>query len=116
MSDLVTSVVRDIIQKIFGVAFAYFAVHGFNINQATVDKVDNWAVLAIIAGLLALWTALVRALEERKGTSTFDQWCRIVGRFLMLGVSRTPSYPTSPPPPPTETVLTEPVPDPATGG
>lgn len=108
MSDLVTSIVRDVIQKMFGVAFAYLAVHGFNIDQATVDKVDNWAVLAIIAGLLALWTVIVRALETRKGDTPFDQWCRIIGRFLMLGVSRTPVYPTPPPPPPVVTSIPDP--------
>jgi len=96
MSDFVTSLVRDIVQKLFGVVFAYFAVHGFNVPSATKDSVDNWAVLGVTAGLLWLWTAITRALEERKGSSKFDQMCRVIGRFFMLGVGSTPTYPAPP--------------------
>ena len=66
----------------------------------------RWAVLAVVALLFTTWTSIVRSLEERKGSSAFDTWCRAVGRIMMLGVGSTPVYPK--PPAPTPTIVTIP--------
>lgn len=101
MSGLAQSILRDAVQKLLGVAFAWIAVHFVAIPEADKAAITNWAVLGGSALLLLVWTALVRFLESRTGTSQFDTYCRAIGRVLMLGIKTTPVYsaPTPPAPP-----------------
>lgn len=100
MSDYVTSIMRTLVQGILGTVFAHFAVGAFAVPAGVQGQVENWATSAAVAGLVVGWTAIVRAFEERQGTSRFDTYCRLVGRLLMLGVKTTPNYPVPPVPEP----------------
>lgn len=101
MSSLAKSILRDAVQKLLGIVFAWIGVHFINIPQHDKDAITNWAVLAVTAGLLLVWTTAVRWLESRHGTSQFDAICRALGRILMLGIGSVPVYvsPTPPAPP-----------------
>lgn len=98
MSDFAASLIRDFVQKLLGMIFAWVGVHYVAIPPDVKKAVTNWAVLAVTAGALLLWTALVRWLETAQGASQQAVYRRALGRALMLGVKTTPAY--TPPPPP----------------
>ena len=108
MSSLAKSILRDAVQKLLGIVFAWVGVHFVAIPQHDKDAITNWAVLAMTAGLLLVWTAAVRWLESRHGNNAFDAACRALGRILMLGIASTPVYvkptPPAPPAPPADPV------------
>lgn len=108
MSAYAQSVLRDAVQKLLGVVFAWLAVHVIDIPQHDKAAITNWAVLGVTSAALLVWTAAVRFLESRTGTSQFDAACRALGRVLMLGIKTTPTYSSPEPPEPVVTELPPP--------
>lgn len=98
MPSFVQSLLRDAVQKLLGIVFAWVGVHFIAIPEDEKKAITNWAVLGATALLLLIWTALVRFLESRNGNSQLDAYCRAIGRVLMLGIKTTPVYVTPTPP------------------
>ncbi len=98
MSDYAKSLIRDAVQKILGIIFAWMAVHALAVPNSVKDSVTNWAVLFVAAFLLWLWTAITRWLESQKGDDKLHSYLRAAGRILMLGVKMFPVYITPTPP------------------
>lgn len=113
MSDLAKSILRDFVQKVLGVVFAWVGVHFIAIPSADKDAITNWAVLAVISVALLIWTSAVRWLESRKGTGQLDVACRALGRILMFGIKTTPQYTDTTPLPPASPIVVE-LPPPST--
>lgn len=88
MSDFVTSLVREFVQKGVGVVALWLAAHGLNLPKSVTD----WATLTGIAAGLWVWAAIVRYLETRSSTTAFGRFANWLGRLLMLGVTAKPNY------------------------
>lgn len=88
MSDWLKSLLREVAQKLVGIAVVWLAAHGLPVPQAVTD----WTILALVTAGLVLWTAIVRFLETRYGTSAFAGFLRKVAQFLMLGIQAKPTY------------------------
>lgn len=93
MSDYAKSLVRDLAQKAVGMLFVWLGIHVLAVPRSVKDAVANWAVLALTSLLLFAWTALVRWLETRPGTTSMDGYLRAAGKILMLGAKGLPFYP-----------------------
>lgn len=88
LNDFVASVLRELAQKIVGIAAVWLAAHVLPVPSAVTD----WAVLTLVTGGVALWTILVRFLETRVGDTGFGRFARAVARLLMLGINAKPTY------------------------
>lgn len=89
MNDFLKSVVREIAQKGVGIVAVWLVAHGIDVPAA----VTNWAILALVAGGVALWTIVVRFLETRVGDTALGKLARGLARVLMLGIGSKPTYP-----------------------
>lgn len=92
MNDLVTSLLREFVQKGVGVVALWLAGHGLDVPTSVTD----WAVLTGIAAGLWLWTAVVRFLETRPADTATGRLARKVARWLMLGIKAKPVYEPDP--------------------
>jgi len=88
MTNFATSVLRTLAQVLIGYAVTWLAAQGLDVPE----QVQQWAMGAIVAGGIFLWTALIRWLETRKGDSFWPVTARRVGRVLMLGIGARPVY------------------------
>lgn len=88
MSDFLKSLLRELAQKLVGVVAVWLVAHGIDVP----DAVTNWAILALVAGGLVVWTALVRFLETRDEYSALGRAARGLARLLMLGIGSKPTY------------------------
>lgn len=109
MSDYLRSLLRDLVRKLLGIVFAWIAVHFVVLPNSVKSSVENWAVLAITALFLVIWTTIVRALETRQGSQPLDGWLRALGRILMLGVKGLPVYVLPPEKPKAQEIPVAPV-------
>lgn len=104
MSDFAKSLLRDLVQKLMGIVFAWIGVHILAVPPSVKDAVTNWAVLTVTALLLLVWTTITRWLETREGKTKLDGYLRAAGRIAMMGVKGVPVY-VSPEPTPTVEVV-----------
>lgn len=88
MSDLVTSLIREFVQKAVGVVALWLVAHGISLPQSVTD----WATLTAIGAGLWVWTALVRWLETRSAATAGGRFANWLARILMLGVTAKPTY------------------------
>jgi hypothetical protein len=88
MNDFLKSALRELAQKGVGIVAVWLVAHGIDAPEA----VTNWAVLALVAGGVALWTIAVRFLETRD-----SGFMRGLARLLMLGIGSKPTYPAPEP-------------------
>ncbi len=89
MSDYLKSMLRNAVQLGWG-AVAVWLVHH---NMPLSNNVSNWVVDGGVSLVILATMALIRWLEERKGTGVVSVYARAIGRVLMLGIGYTPSYP-----------------------
>jgi hypothetical protein len=92
MTDFATAVLRNFVIKLLAVVFTWVGVHFIAIPEADKAAITNWAVLAVAAGLMFVYTVVIHWLETRAGNGTFAVACRAVARILMLGIKARPTY------------------------
>jgi hypothetical protein len=96
VSSIALSIVRSAVQFLGGLIFTWLASHGLNIpveQQATIA-----ALVVTFVGTVG-YTAAVRWLETRKGSSWPAVLARALAKLLMLGLTgRQPVYPPAAPP------------------
>lgn len=93
MSDLVKSILRELVQKGVGIVVLWAAAHGLPVPEA----VSSWVVLTLVAGGVALWTIVVRFLETRAEGTALGSFARGLAQLLMLGIKAKPTYPPETP-------------------
>lgn len=84
MTNFLTSILRTLAQVLVGYLITWFAARGLDVP----DQVRDWALTAIVAGGILIWTALIRWLETRKGAGAVATACRRLAAILMLGLAR----------------------------
>ncbi len=83
MSDFLKSALRELVQKGVGIVAVWLVAHGVDVPAA----VSDWAILALVAGGVTLWTIAIRFLETRDSA-----FARGLARLLMLGIASKPTY------------------------
>ncbi len=106
MSDFATAVLRNFVIKLLAVVFTWVGVHFVAIPAHDKAAVTNWAVLAVTAGFMFVYTVVVHWLETRAGNGTLAVGCRALARVLMLGIKARPTYVTPPLPAEPEPAVT----------
>lgn len=86
--DVAISVLRTGAQALVGFLVTWLAARGLDVPLAA----QSWLIdTLIVGGGIAAYTAAVRWLETRRGTSPLARAARGLGRLLMLG-TRPPTY------------------------
>lgn len=89
MSSWLYSALRTAAQVVVGYAVTWLGARGIDVPLET----QAWLVqVALVGGGIALYTAVVRWLEDRRGAGLPARAARAVARLLMLGLGQRPLY------------------------
>lgn len=87
MNPIIYGSIRTGVQVLWGLLVSHFTVLAAIPNNTAVD----WIMTAIVT---AGYTGLAMYFQTRTGTDFWSKAARLAGRVMMLGLVKTPSYPT----------------------
>lgn len=102
MNPILYGSIRTGIQMLWGLLVSHFTVLAAIPNNTAVD----WIMTAVVG---AGYTGLSMYLQTRTGTDIWSKAARFIGRIMMLGLVKTPSYPKPPTPDSKQPVADDPL-------